>query len=67
MAKVGVYGLMKTADAASSNVVTGEAVFTLIGFVGMYFLLGSMFLLLTLRTIGKGPDDHQPVAAVSSR
>jgi cytochrome d ubiquinol oxidase subunit I len=44
-----VYGLMKTQTAASPNVVTGETIFTLIGFVGMYFLLGVLFLLLTLR------------------
>lgn len=50
-----VYGLMKTQAAASPNVVTGEAIFTLIGFVGMYFLLGVLFLLLTLREIATGP------------
>ncbi len=50
-----VYGLMKTQTAASPNVGSGETIFTLIGFVGMYFLLGVLFLLLTLRTISIGP------------
>ena len=59
-----VYGLMKTQTAASPNVVTGEAIFTLIGFVGMYFLLGVLFLLLTLREIAIGPAAQAaPVAA----
>ncbi len=50
-----VYGLMKTQDGASPNVGSGETIFTLIGFAGMYFLLGVLFLLLTLRTIAIGP------------
>ena len=39
-----VYGLMSTADAYSQNVVSGETLFTLIGFAGMYFLLGRPLL-----------------------
>jgi cytochrome d ubiquinol oxidase subunit I len=58
-----VYGLIKTHDAASPNVVTGETLFTLIGFIGMYFLLGVLFLLLTLRSIGIGPADPAPAGA----
>ncbi|MHB1797341.1 MAG: cytochrome ubiquinol oxidase subunit I [Vulcanimicrobiaceae bacterium] len=51
------YGLMKTADAASQNVAAGETIFTLIGFTGMYFAIGVLFLLLTLREIGAGPAE----------
>ena len=51
-----IYGVMKTSEAASPTVVTGETIFTLIGFVGMYFLLGVLFLYLTLREIGVGPN-----------
>jgi cytochrome d ubiquinol oxidase subunit I len=50
-----VYGLMRTAAGASPNVSGGETIFTLIGFAGMYFLLGVLFLYLTLREIGNGP------------
>jgi cytochrome d ubiquinol oxidase subunit I len=50
-----VYGLMRTAEGASPNVSSGETVFTLIGFAGMYFILGVLFLYLTLRQIGTGP------------
>ena len=62
-----VYGLMKTAAAASPNVASGETLFTLIGFLGMYFVLGSMFLLLTLREIGKGPNWAKPIGDETSR
>ncbi|HET9095677.1 MAG TPA: cytochrome ubiquinol oxidase subunit I [Candidatus Baltobacteraceae bacterium] len=56
-----VYGLMRTADAASPSVVAGETIFTTIGFAGMYFLLGLVFLLLILREIALGPShEHVP-------
>ncbi len=50
-----VYGVLRTADAYSTTVASGEALFTLIGFAGMYFVLGVLFLYLTLREIGEGP------------
>jgi cytochrome d ubiquinol oxidase subunit I len=59
-----IYGLMKTQVAASPNVVSGETVFTLIGFVGMYFVLGLLFVLLTLRTIAIGPAGREANGAV---
>jgi cytochrome d ubiquinol oxidase subunit I len=46
---------MRTASGVSPTVANGEAIFTLIGFAGMYFLLGFLFLYLTLREIGHGP------------
>ena len=51
-----VYGLMRTADAASPNVAAGEVVFTTIGFAGMYFIIGLLFMLLILRQIALGPE-----------
>jgi cytochrome bd ubiquinol oxidase subunit I len=51
-----IYGLMKTAAGSSPTVGSGEAIFTLIGFAGMYFLLGVLFLYLVLREIGLGPS-----------
>jgi cytochrome bd ubiquinol oxidase subunit I len=50
-----VYGLMLTSEASSPNVASGETLFTLIGFAGMYFLLGVLFLYLVLREIALGP------------
>jgi len=55
-----VYGLMKTADAASPNVAAGETIFTTIGFAGMYFLLGVLWLFLVLREIAEGPGAPAP-------
>jgi cytochrome bd ubiquinol oxidase subunit I len=53
-----IYGIMKTAQANSPTVVSGEVIFTLIGFAGMYFMLGVLFLYLTLREIAIGPSLH---------
>jgi cytochrome d ubiquinol oxidase subunit I len=50
-----VYGVMRTADAASTNVSAGETVFTLLGFMGLYALLGLVFLYLLARILGEGP------------
>ncbi len=51
-----IYGLMRTAQGSSPTVGAGETTFTLIGFAGMYFLLGVLFLYLVLREIGLGPS-----------
>jgi cytochrome d ubiquinol oxidase subunit I len=51
-----VYGLMRTADGYSKSVSEGNALFTLIGFTGMYFVLGLLFLLLVGREIAHGPE-----------
>ncbi len=51
-----IYGLMRTAQGSSPTVGSGETIFTLIGFAGMYFLLGVLFLYLVLREIGLGPS-----------
>jgi cytochrome d ubiquinol oxidase subunit I len=51
-----IYGLMRTSAAGSPNVVAGETLFTLLGFAGMYFLLGVLFLFLIVREVANGPD-----------
>jgi cytochrome bd ubiquinol oxidase subunit I len=50
-----IYGLMRTDAAGSPAVGRGEVIFTLMGFGGLYFLLGVLVLYLVLREIGKGP------------
>jgi cytochrome bd ubiquinol oxidase subunit I len=54
-----VYGLMHTRDGASPNVSAGNTLFTLLGFIGLYMLLGLLFLLLTGKIIHKGPQPAQ--------
>jgi cytochrome d ubiquinol oxidase subunit I len=50
-----VYGLLKTIDGASPTVSAGNGLFTLIGFLGMYFVIGVLFLMLVIRKINQGP------------
>jgi cytochrome bd ubiquinol oxidase subunit I len=56
-----VYGLFRTDTGYSQVVSAGDTIFTLIGFVGLYFVLGLLFLYLTGREIHKGPDAHDNV------
>ena len=50
-----VYGLLKTTEGVSPTVSSGNTLFTLLGFVGLYFLLGVLFLILVGKTIHEGP------------
>jgi cytochrome d ubiquinol oxidase subunit I len=61
-----VYGLLRTADGASPLIHSGTALFTLLGFLGLYLLLGLLFLFLVFETIHRGPamvDGHKPVGS----
>ncbi len=51
-----VHGILRTAEGGSPNVHAGTALFTLIGFCGLYTLLSVLFLFLIAREIGRGPD-----------
>jgi cytochrome bd ubiquinol oxidase subunit I len=58
-----IYGLMRTQEGYSTNVSAGNALFTLIGFMGMYTVLGILFLFLVRRELEHGPsprDGHAP-------
>jgi cytochrome d ubiquinol oxidase subunit I len=50
-----VYGLFRTGEGYSKVVSNGDAIFSLIGFVGLYFVVGCMFLYLVGREIEHGP------------
>jgi cytochrome bd ubiquinol oxidase subunit I len=52
------YGLFRTRDGYSKVVSNGDIIFTLIGFIGLYFVLGLLFLYLVGREIGHGPDEE---------
>ena len=56
-----VYGLFHTRDGNSMSVSDGNTIFTIIGFTGLYFVLGLLFLFLVGRQIVQGPDE--PVIA----
>jgi cytochrome d ubiquinol oxidase subunit I len=50
-----VYGLMRTEDGYSKLVSAGNSMFTLLGFMGLYTVLGILFLFLIWREIEHGP------------
>ncbi len=50
-----VYNLLRTSEGASPTVSAGNTLFTLLGFIGLYILLGMLFLLLAGKIINKGP------------
>ncbi len=52
-----IYGLMRTANGSSPQVSAGNGLFTLMGFMGLYLLLGVLFLFLVTREIGHGPEE----------
>jgi cytochrome d ubiquinol oxidase subunit I len=52
-----IYGLFRTSDGYSKVVSSGDTLFTLIGFVGLYFVLGVLFLTLVGREFIHGPRD----------
>jgi cytochrome d ubiquinol oxidase subunit I len=56
-----IYGLMRTSEGYSNTVSAGNGLFTLIGFMGLYTLLGLLFTVLIYREIATGPE---PVAAL---
>ncbi len=50
-----VYGLMRTSEGISPRVSGGNALFTLIGFFGMYGVLSLLFLFLIYFEVQRGP------------
>ncbi|MBJ2174693.1 cytochrome ubiquinol oxidase subunit I [Aureibaculum sp. A20] len=51
-----VYNLLKTSEGISPTVSSGNTLFTLLGFIGLYLLLGLLFLMLAGKIINKGPE-----------
>jgi cytochrome d ubiquinol oxidase subunit I len=51
-----IYGLMRTPEGVSPHVSAGNALFTLIGFMGIYTVLAILFLFLVSREIEAGPE-----------
>src|SRR5580692_5278393 len=51
-----IYGLMRTGEGFSSTVSAGNGLFTLMGFMGLYALLGLLFTVLVYREISHGPQ-----------
>ena len=53
-----IYGLMRTSDGFSNTVSASNGLFTLLGFMGLYALLGLLFTVLIYREISCGPEPN---------
>ncbi len=58
-----VYGLLRTKDGYSNVVSSRSTWFTLLGYMGMYTVLGISFVLLVQRLIVEGPSRPRPANA----
>jgi cytochrome d ubiquinol oxidase subunit I len=54
-----IYGVMPTAAGASPGVSAGNGLFTLMGFMGLYLILGMLFLFLVQKEIEQGPENEK--------
>ena len=59
-----VYGLFRTEEGASHMVSSGNVMFTLLGFFGMYTVLSLLYIFLMLRRIEHGADELTAAGAV---
>ena len=53
-----IYGVMRTSSGLSPHVSSGNGLFTLLGFMGLYMVLGILFLFLVGREIEHGPEGN---------
>ncbi len=61
-----VYGLLRTAQGASAHVSSGNALFTLLGFLGIYTVLTMLFLFLVHEILARGPEPEEEAAAATA-
>jgi cytochrome bd ubiquinol oxidase subunit I len=54
-----VYGLLPTAQGVTTTLSDGNVLFTLLGFVGMYLLLGILYVILMTFEAITGPPAHE--------
>jgi cytochrome d ubiquinol oxidase subunit I len=58
-----VYGLIRTSQGYSKYVSSGNSLFTLLGFMGLYTLLSILFVVMVYRIIDVGPGSAVPKSA----
>ena len=62
-----IYGMLRTSQGASPLVSAGSAWFTLIGFMGLYTVLGILYLFLVYREIERGPESETIASSAFAR
>ncbi|MGC8666559.1 MAG: cytochrome ubiquinol oxidase subunit I [Chthonomonadales bacterium] len=60
-----VYGLQRTVHGTSPLVSGGDVAFTTLGFLGLYMVVGLLFLYLVMREISRGPEPATPAQAAA--
>jgi cytochrome d ubiquinol oxidase subunit I len=51
---------MRTSEGVSPLVSSGSVLFTLIGFAGVYLIMGLLYIVLMVREVGHGPEgEHE--------
>jgi cytochrome d ubiquinol oxidase subunit I len=60
-----VYGILRTADGTSPQVSSGDIAFSTLGWCGLYFVIGVLFLGLVAKTIAHGPAHPAGAGAAS--
>jgi cytochrome bd ubiquinol oxidase subunit I len=53
------YGLMRTSEGVSPLISSGSVLFTIIGFAGIYLVIGLLYIMLMVREVGHGPEAEQ--------
>ena len=53
------YGLFRTSEGVSPLVSSGSVLFTLIGFAGMYLIMGLLYIVLMVREVDHGPEAEE--------
>jgi cytochrome d ubiquinol oxidase subunit I len=53
------YGLFRTSEGVSPLLSSGSVLFTLIGFAGMYLIMGLLYIVLMVREVEHGPEAEE--------
>ncbi|HZY64677.1 MAG TPA: cytochrome ubiquinol oxidase subunit I [Rubrobacteraceae bacterium] len=59
-----VYGLLHTEDGVSPLISSGNVLFTIIGFAGMYLLIGLLYFVLMVRDVAHGPESEDEMLGI---
>ena len=60
------YGLFRTSEGVSPQVSSGSVLFTLIGFAGIYLIMGLLYIVLMVREVDHGPETLESSEAPTS-